>query len=256
MELGDDFGSRSGIDFEIDDEASWMDRAAGHTNNDDDDDGYDDDSHRRSALSGNISNCYVDHQGSWPRSYRQSMDMLSGITPPTTSFLRGNSGGPDSPFSQLFKRLSTYEHDPSLSKPFIEPPNLSDPGRGGASSQSQKLSIASSTILLTSDADSSTSQCSFGQATLNTINVMCGMGLLSTPYAIQQGGWSSLLLLVIFGIIACYTGILLKQCLESSEGLKTYPDIGEAAFGKAGQLGIAVSFIQTLLVVVKILLHL
>lgn len=51
----------------------------------------------------------------------------------------------------------------------------------------------------------------------------------------------SLMVLFIFSIISCYTGILLKRCLESSPGLKTYPDIGQAAFGAPGRLGIAVS---------------
>ncbi|XVE96902.1 hypothetical protein REPUB_Repub02eG0263900 [Reevesia pubescens] len=69
------------------------------------------------------------------------------------------------------------------------------------------------------------------------INVLCSIGLLSTPYAVK-GGWLSLL--IIFGIIACYTGILLKRCLESSPGLQTYPDIGQAAFGVVGRLMIAV----------------
>lgn len=68
------------------------------------------------------------------------------------------------------------------------------------------------------------------------------MGLLSTPYAVKQGGWISLSVLFIFAGISCYTGILLKRCLDSSPGLQTYPDIGQAAFGAPGRLMIAVSF--------------
>jgi len=41
--------------------------------------------------------------------------------------------------------------------------------------------------------------------------------------------------------MCCYTGMLLIRCLESNVGLKTYPDIGQAAFGIVGRLGIAVS---------------
>ena len=55
----------------------------------------------------------------------------------------------------------------------------------------------------------------------------------------------SLSLLIFFGILACYTGILLKRCLESSSALQTYPDIGQAAFGVAGRLMIAVSLITS-----------
>lgn len=73
------------------------------------------------------------------------------------------------------------------------------------------------------------------------INVLCGIGLITTPYAVKEGGWLGLLVLVLFGVICCYTGILLKRCLESAPGLETYPDIGQAAFGRAGRLTIAVS---------------
>lgn len=73
------------------------------------------------------------------------------------------------------------------------------------------------------------------------INVLCGIGTLAVPYAVHEGGWLSLLLLLLFCIISFYTGILLQRCLEGSPGLKTYPDIGQAAFGVSGRLVIAVS---------------
>lgn len=77
------------------------------------------------------------------------------------------------------------------------------------------------------------------------MNVLCGVGLLSTPYAVKEGGWSSLSLLFIFGILSFYTGILLRHCLDSQPGLETYPDIGQAAFGTTGRIAISVSsFIQ------------
>lgn len=72
-------------------------------------------------------------------------------------------------------------------------------------------------------------------------NALCGIGILSTPFALKEGGWIGILLLFLFGIIACYTGILLKRCLESSSQLQTYPDIGQAAFGFGGRICIAVS---------------
>lgn len=74
------------------------------------------------------------------------------------------------------------------------------------------------------------------------INILCGIGLLTTPYAVREGGWLGLTLLLMFGVMTCYTGILMKRCLESAPGLKSYPDIGEAAFGFAGRLTISVSF--------------
>lgn len=61
------------------------------------------------------------------------------------------------------------------------------------------------------------------------------------PYAVKEGGWWSLTILVVLGIITCYTGILLQRCLESASSLQTYPDIGQAAFGVYGRICIAVS---------------
>ncbi|KAI3732322.1 hypothetical protein L1987_63526 [Smallanthus sonchifolius] len=90
-------------------------------------------------------------------------------------------------------------------------------------------------------------QCSFSQAVLNAINVLCGIGILSMPYAFKEGGWLSLVLLMGFGVITCYTGILLKVCLERCHGLQTYPDIGQAAFGYFGRVCIASSCVEYLI---------
>ncbi|XP_020243692.1 vacuolar amino acid transporter 1-like [Asparagus officinalis] len=72
------------------------------------------------------------------------------------------------------------------------------------------------------------------------INVLCGVGLLTTPYALKEGGWLSILLLFVLGSIAFYTGILLKKCLDSSPELQTYPDIGFAAFGMTGRIFVSI----------------
>lgn len=66
------------------------------------------------------------------------------------------------------------------------------------------------------------------------------MGILSTPYAIKQGGWLGLVILCLFAVLAWYTGVLLRRCLDSKEGLETYPDIGHAAFGTTGRIAISV----------------
>ena len=71
--------------------------------------------------------------------------------------------------------------------------------------------------------------------------MLAGVGVLSTPYALQQGGWGSLVLLFSFAAICCYTGLLLKHCIDAHPGLLTYPDIGWAAFGHTGRLIISVS---------------
>lgn len=69
---------------------------------------------------------------------------------------------------------------------------------------------------------------------------MAGVGLLSTPYTVEEAGWVSMVVLVLFAIICCYTATLMSDCFENKEGVLTYPDIGQAAFGKIGRLVVSV----------------
>ncbi|CAL5043657.1 unnamed protein product [Urochloa decumbens] len=65
----------------------------------------------------------------------------------------------------------------------------------------------------------------FFKTCFNGVNALSGVGILSIPYALSQGGWLSVLIFITIAIICFYTGILLQRCIDSSSLVKTYPDI-------------------------------
>ncbi|XP_077238969.1 amino acid transporter AVT1C-like [Tasmannia lanceolata] len=233
MKTDEELGPDRGFVFETDDEEDEAERVEGS----EEDEGSD-----YSYVSRNQSDHRIgSYCPSWPQSYRQSIDMLSSVTPPNVGLLKGSTRAKlSSSFRTSSKHsiLSTMEIDPALSTPFIS----TDVGKDTESLPSPiPWNRSKSSVQECSYHDLVVSnKCSYGQSLLNGINILCGVGLLTTPYAIKEGGWIGLLLLLGFGLISCYTGILLKRCLESTPGLHTYPDIGQAAFGTFGRLSIAI----------------
>ena len=63
-----------------------------------------------------------------------------------------------------------------------------------------------------------------------------GLGQLSTPYALENGGWASVFMLVGLGVICAYSSHLLGKCLERNPKSQSYADIGENAFGRKGRV--------------------
>nr|GMD03712.1 vacuolar amino acid transporter 1 [Ipomoea batatas] len=83
---------------------------------------------------------------------------------------------------------------------------------------------------------------SFMHAVINMIGMLIGLGQLSTPYALEKGGWISAFLLIGLGVICGYTTHLLGKCLGKDPKSKDYKDIGQQAFGTKGRI-LAASFI-------------
>lgn len=96
---------------------------------------------------------------------------------------------------------------------------------------------------------------SFLRTLLNGFNALSGVGILSIPYALSEGGWLSLILLFMVAMICCYTGLLLKRCMDVSPSIRSYSDIGELAFGNKGRVLIAVfMYLELYLVAIEFII--
>ncbi|KAI9156580.1 hypothetical protein LWI28_008951 [Acer negundo] len=214
---------------------------------DDDDDGNDSDS------SGEIQQQNINpgsYNTTWPQSYRQSIDLYSSV--PSPSIILGTptlSRLGSSFFSSSLTRRHTPESLSAATKPLL--PKSSDelppqqrrsshylfpplpPSRRSSIIKDSRPSHVSHELPISSNS-------SYAQAVVNGLNVLCGVGILSTPYAAKEGGWFGLAILITYGILSFYTGMLLRNCLDSEPGLETYPDIGQAAFGTAGRIAISI----------------
>ena len=58
-----------------------------------------------------------------------------------------------------------------------------------------------------------------------------GIGIVSIPYALALGGWLSISLLFFIATACYYTGILVQRCMDMDAEIRTFPDIGQRAFG-------------------------
>ncbi|XP_047328155.1 amino acid transporter AVT1C-like [Impatiens glandulifera] len=183
----------------------------------------------------------------WPQSYRQSIDLYGSVPSPSIGFL----GTPSlSRLGSSFLSSSlTRRHTPEIlhtySKPLLQTVEDEEQAQTKGNSNllypplpPRKSSVRKSSKVLEELPVSRHS--SLGQAVLNGMNVLCGVGILSTPYAVKEGGWLGLSILAVFALLSFYTGLLLRYCLDSRPGLETYPDIGQAAFGTVGRFTISI----------------
>ncbi|GLT56493.1 hypothetical protein SLA2020_295300 [Shorea laevis] len=85
-----------------------------------------------------------------------------------------------------------------------------------------------------------TTTTSFFTTCFHGLNALSGVGILSVPYALASGGWLSLIPLFLISFAAFYSALLIQRCMEADSDIRTYPDIGERAFGGTGRLVVSV----------------
>ncbi|XP_020219602.1 amino acid transporter AVT1I [Cajanus cajan] len=124
-----------------------------------------------------------------------------------------------------------HSYNSSLDVPLLPEWKHHEQGHGIASHHSSKNTVSSF------------------RTCLNGLNAISGIGILSVPYALASGGWLSLVLLFAIATAAFYTGMLIKKCMDKNFNIRSYPDIGEVAFGKIGRLVVSVSMYTELYLV-------
>lgn len=81
----------------------------------------------------------------------------------------------------------------------------------------------------------------FNQATINGLNILAGLGIISLPFAFKQSGWLiGIIVLVYFTLLTNYTGKLIGKCMDTNKHIKSFPDLALFAFGINGKLFITI----------------
>ena len=113
--------------------------------------------------------------------------------------------------------------------------------RLGLSRSLQRLRSATMTVSLI-ERPSDDRRASAWMAGWNVTNLIQGTGILGIPYAVRMGGWTCVAAIMVCGVICCFTGKLLIDCLYE-ESKRTgqrkrvrtnYPEIGGAAWPRWG----------------------
>ncbi|KAI7872399.1 transmembrane amino acid transporter protein-domain-containing protein [Spinellus fusiger] len=89
---------------------------------------------------------------------------------------------------------------------------------------------------------------SFTQSIFNSINILMGIGILALPLGFKCAGWVVGISVFVFCcVLTNYTAKLLAKCLDADLDSRTYGDMGAAAFGIRGRVGVTLLFITELI---------
>ncbi|KAJ3387144.1 hypothetical protein HDU92_002125 [Lobulomyces angularis] len=96
------------------------------------------------------------------------------------------------------------------------------------------------------------------KSSFNLVNVLLGSSILSLPFAFKLSGWvMGLSIEIIFFLVTLYTALLMSSLMNEKDDetdskkkdLKTFADIGRAAFGDSGMLFTSILFTVDLFIV-------
>ncbi|XP_031126287.1 amino acid transporter AVT1A-like [Ipomoea triloba] len=177
----------------------------------------------------------------WPQSFREATDIFSiAATPNMTSVIRGASIFSSFDFTSHGNLDATGKVPllPDLEKVF-QRRDSARPSR--VPSRVQPSFSQRSTLHKQPTGELPISYgCTLVQTIFNGVNVMAGIGLLSTAFTVREAGWASIAVLVLFAVVCCYTATLMRRCFETKFGIWTFADMGEAAFGKFGRILVSI----------------
>ncbi|GLJ50693.1 hypothetical protein SUGI_1080040 [Cryptomeria japonica] len=192
---------------------------------------------------GSLSSLPIPLSG-WPQTFARSMDIYASSPSLHGMGLLGSYGlDQDSLLSSSIRQNQQVAEATSAlddSNVYLEEPLLSQ-SRTDLEECREKVYWENGASLTIQDSGYGNSEgSSFIRASINGMNVLAGVGILSTPYALFNGGWMGISILFLFALICCYTGVLLKRCMDVNTQIRSYPDIAHTAFGQTGRIVVSI----------------